>query len=52
MDDLWLQFFTAYGSANLFKMPSEIDGLTVASLLTTGNGSPFVFALETLAITS
>lgn len=46
MDDLWLQFLTAYGSPNFFKMPSQADGLSAAALLTTGNGSPLTFALE------
>jgi anaerobic selenocysteine-containing dehydrogenase len=46
MDDLWLQFLTAYGSANLFKMPSPADNLKLAALLTTGNESPFAFSLE------
>ena len=46
MDDLWLQFLTAYGSANLFKMPSQGDSLKLAAHLTTGNSSPFVFSLE------
>lgn len=46
MDDLWLQFFSAYGSPNFFKMPSQADSLRVAAFLTTGADSPFAFALE------
>jgi menaquinone reductase, molybdopterin-binding-like subunit len=46
MDDLWQQFFTAYGSANLFKMPSQADSLKLSALLTTGNASPFAFSLD------
>ncbi|MFZ2445079.1 MAG: molybdopterin-dependent oxidoreductase [Syntrophobacteraceae bacterium] len=46
MDDLWLQFFTALGSPNLFKMPSQADGMKTAAALTTGNASPFAFDLE------
>ena len=45
MDDLWLQFFTAYGSPNLFRMPSAADGLRLAAELTTGKASPFAFSL-------
>jgi len=45
MADLWLQFFTAYGSTNLFRMPSAADGLKLAAQLTTGKASPFAFAL-------
>ena len=45
MDELWLQFFTAYGSPNLFRMPSTADGLRLAAELTTGKALPFVFAL-------
>ncbi|MGA2403350.1 MAG: hypothetical protein ABSG91_16865, partial [Syntrophobacteraceae bacterium] len=45
MDVLWLQFFTAYGSPNLFRMPSTADGLRLAALLTTGKALPFAFAL-------
>ncbi len=45
MAELWLQFFTAYGSPNLFKMPSGADGLKLAAQLTTGKASPFAFAL-------
>ncbi|MHC1729827.1 MAG: molybdopterin-dependent oxidoreductase [Syntrophobacteraceae bacterium] len=46
MDDLWAQFFSAFGSSNFFKMPSWTDSNKVAALLTTGNGLPFTFALE------
>ncbi len=45
MADLWLQFFTAYGSPNLFRTPSAADGLKLAAHLTTGKASPFAFAL-------
>jgi len=45
MAELWLQFFTAYGSPNLFRMPSGADGLKLAAQLTTGKASPFAFAL-------
>ena len=45
MDDLWLQFFTAYGSPNLFRMPSAADGLRLAAEITTGKASPFAFSL-------
>ncbi len=45
MAELWLQFFTAYGSPNLFRMPSAVDGLKLAAQLTTGKDSPFAFAL-------
>jgi len=45
MADLWLQFFTSYGSPNLFRMPSAVDGLKLAAQLTTGKASPFAFAL-------
>jgi len=45
MAELWRQFFTAYGSPNLFSMPSGADGLKLAAQLTTGKASPFAFAL-------
>ena len=45
MADLWLQFFTAYGSPNLFKTPSAADGLKLAAQLMTGKASPFAFGL-------
>ncbi len=45
MAELWLQFFTAYGSPNLFRTPSAADGLKLAAQLTTGKASPFAFAL-------
>jgi len=44
MAELWLQFFTAYGSPNLFRMPSALDGLKLSAQLTTGKSSPFAFA--------
>ncbi len=46
MDDLWAQFLTAFGSPNLFKMPSQCDSSRTAAQLTTGNASPFAFDLE------
>ena len=46
MDALWQQFFTAYGSPNLFKMPSTTDSLELAAGLTAGKKVPFAFALE------
>lgn len=46
MDDLLVQFFAAYGSPNLFKMPSMSDGIKAAAFLTTGNSAPFAFDLE------
>lgn len=46
MDELWQQFFAAYGSANLFKMPSHADSLAVASALTVGKNADIAFALE------
>ncbi len=46
MDDLWGQFFAAYGSQNLFKMPSQVDGMKAAALLTVGKAAPFTFDLE------
>ncbi len=45
MDVLWRQFFTAYGSPGLFRMPSATDGLKFAAELTTGISQPFAFAL-------
>lgn len=46
MDELWQRFFAAYGSANLFKMPSHADSRTVAASLLTGKTSDAAFALE------
>jgi anaerobic selenocysteine-containing dehydrogenase len=46
MYDLWRQFMTAYGSPNLFKMPSHADSLKLASLLTMGQEAPLAFAIE------
>lgn len=46
MDDLWRQFFVAYGSPNFFKMPSQADSLRLAASLSTGQDLPFAFALE------
>ncbi|MEN6440432.1 MAG: molybdopterin-dependent oxidoreductase [Syntrophobacter sp.] len=49
MDDLLVQFFAAYGSPNLFKMPSQTDGMKTAAFLTTGSSGPFAFDLENAA---
>ncbi len=46
MDDLFRQFFMAYGSPNLFKMPSQADGQQAAAALTLGQDGPFAFSLE------
>ena len=46
MDDLWRQFFAAYGSPNLYKMPSQADSLKLAASLSTGKDAPFAFAVE------
>jgi anaerobic selenocysteine-containing dehydrogenase len=46
MYDAWRQFMTAYGSPNLFRMPSHADSLRLASLLTTGRDAPPAFAIE------
>ena len=46
MDDLWRQFFTAYGSPNFFKMPSPGDSSRLAASLTTGKNASFAVALE------
>ncbi len=46
MDDLWVQLFKAYGSPNLFKMPSHADSLKLAASLATGQESPVAIALE------
>lgn len=49
MNDLWAQFFKAYGSPNLFRMPAHSDSLAMASSLMTGRMSPPAFALERAA---
>ncbi len=46
MDVLWRQFFTAYGSPGLFRMPSATDGLKFAAELTTGIAQPFARGRE------
>ncbi len=46
MDDLLKQFFTAYGSPNLFKMPAQTDSQLTAANLTLGQDGPFTFNLE------
>lgn len=46
MDALWQQFFAAYGSPNLFGMPSANDSLELAVALTAGKNVPLAFALE------
>ncbi len=49
MDALWEQFFAAYGSSNLFRMPSPADSLELAADLTAGKSVPLAFALENAA---
>jgi len=46
MFDLLRQFFSAYGSPNLFQMPSHADSLELASTLTIGQTATPAFALE------
>lgn len=46
MDDLWRHFFDAYGSPNLFKMPSPSDSVTLAAGIATGQEAAIGFALE------
>ena len=46
MSELWGQFFKAFGSPNLFRMPDHSDSLSMASSLMTGRDVPPVFALE------
>jgi len=46
MDDLWQQFFAAYGSPNFFRMPAPTDSLELAATVTLGQQAPFAFALE------
>ncbi len=46
MDDLWEQFFAAYGSPNFFKMPSQTDSLELAASVTLGQKAAFAFAVE------
>lgn len=46
MFDLWGQFFNAFGSPNLFQMPSHADSLKLAGLVTTGHEAAPAFALE------
>ncbi len=46
MDDMWRQFFKAYGSPNFFKMPSQTDNAQIAAQLTLGQDSPFAYGLE------
>ncbi len=46
MDSLWSHFFQAYGSPNLFKMPSPVDHQAAAAFLTTGHFSPVAFDLQ------
>ena len=49
MDALWQQFFRAYGSPNLFRMPSPSDSIELAAGLTTGKNVSLAFALESAA---
>lgn len=46
MFDFLRQFFSAYGSPNLFQMPSHADSLQLASMLTLGQTATPAFALE------
>ncbi|NLI80694.1 MAG: molybdopterin-dependent oxidoreductase [Deltaproteobacteria bacterium] len=46
MDRLWQQFFTAFGSPNLFRMPSPSDSGKIAAKLVLGEASPFAFSVE------
>lgn len=46
MFDLWRQFFNAFGSQNLFEMPSHADSLRLATSLTMGQEATPAFALE------
>jgi len=46
MFDLWRQFFNAFGSPNLFEMPSHADSLKLATALTLGREATPAFALE------
>jgi menaquinone reductase, molybdopterin-binding-like subunit len=46
MKDLWQQFFTAFGSPNLFLMPSAEDSLKQAAVAALGQSATFTFLLE------
>jgi menaquinone reductase, molybdopterin-binding-like subunit len=46
MYQVWRQFFTAYGSPNLFRMPSAIDSQQLAAAVAMGREAPVAFALE------
>ena len=46
MHRLWQQFLTAYGSPNLFTMPSPADSQKLAASLVFGRQAPLGFALE------
>ncbi len=46
MDELWQQFLAAYGSANLFKMPTHADSRATAASLLLGRAADVAFALE------
>jgi len=46
MDALLNQFFAAYGSPNLFKMPAHADSLKIAGAVTTGREAPFGCNIE------
>lgn len=46
MDDLWKQFFAAYGSPHYFKMPSLFDSAKVVAKFVLGRESSFAFSLE------
>ncbi|MCU0571752.1 MAG: molybdopterin-dependent oxidoreductase [Syntrophobacteraceae bacterium] len=46
VSELWSQFFKAFGSPNLFRMPDHADSLSMASSLMTGRATPPALALE------
>jgi anaerobic selenocysteine-containing dehydrogenase len=46
MYELWRQFLTAYGSPNLFRMPSASDSQRLAAAVAMGREAPLAFALE------
>jgi menaquinone reductase, molybdopterin-binding-like subunit len=46
MKDLWQQFFSAFGSPNLFLMPSAEDSLKQAAVAALGQSAAFTFHME------
>jgi len=46
MKDLWQQFFTAFGSPNLFLIPSAEDSLKQAAVAALGQSGAFAFHME------